>query len=182
MKKTKNIAFVHPAALVEPGCRIGARSRVWAFAHILPGAVIGEDCNICDHTFIENDVRVGDRVTIKCGVQLWDGMVIGNNAFIGPNVTFTNDKYPRSKVYPDRFAKTKVKQGASIGANATILCGITIGKNSMIGAGSVVTRDVPDGEVWFGNPARKHGLAVQPPAPGRKTKVSSPKKTGGKAS
>ena len=182
MKKPENGTFIHPAALVEPGCHVGAHTRVWAFSHILPGAMIGEDCNICDHTFIENDVRVGDRVTIKCGVQLWDGIVIEDNVFIGPNVTFTNDKYPRSKVYPDRFAKTQVKHGASIGANSTILCGITIGKNSMIGAGSVVTRDVPDGELWFGNPAKKRGLAVKPLVLKRKKRANRSPKAGGKES
>lgn len=144
--------FQHSHALVETR-KIGAKTRIWAFVHILPGAQIGEDCNICDHVFIENDVVVGDRVTIKCGVQLWDGIRIESDVFIGPNVTFANDKFPRSK---QKFAvmRSVVKCGASIGANATILPGITIGERAMIGAGSVVTRDVPPDVLVVGNPAR----------------------------
>jgi len=144
--------FKHPQALVESGS-IGAKTRVWAFAHILPGAVIGRDCNICDHVFIENAVKIGDRVTIKSGVQLWDGLVIEDDVFIGPNATFTNDLFPRSKKYPEKFEKTIIRKGASIGANATILPGITIGKNALIGAGAVVTRDVPPNAIVIGNPA-----------------------------
>ena len=124
---------------------------------MLPGAVIGADCNICDHTFIENDVRVGDRVTIKCGVQLWDGIRIEDDVFIGPNATFTNDPFPRSKRQPEQFDRTVVRQGASIGANATILPGVTVGVNAMVGAGAVVTRDVPPLAVVTGNPARITG-------------------------
>jgi acetyltransferase-like isoleucine patch superfamily enzyme len=122
---------------------------------VLDGAKIGSDCNINCHVFIENDVIVGDKVTIKSGVQLWDGITIEDNVFIGPNVTFTNDLKPRSKQYPDFFLRTIVKKGASIGANATILPGITIGENAMIGAGSVVLKDVPGNTVWVGNPARQ---------------------------
>ncbi|MFK0376742.1 acyltransferase [Pandoraea sp. NPDC090278] len=133
---------------------IGEGTKIWQFVVVLPGAVIGNDCNICSHCFIENDVQVGDRVTVKCGVQLWDGTVIENDVFIGPNVTFSNDNFPRSKVYPDTFAKTIVREGASIGANATILPGIEIGKGAMIGAGSVVTKNVPENAVVAGNPAR----------------------------
>lgn len=114
--------FKHEAAIVETN-RVGKGSRVWAFTHILSKAVLGEDCNICDHVFIENNVIIGDQVTIKCGVQIWDGIRIENKAFIGPNATFTNDKYPRSKQYPDEFAITTIREGASIGANATILSG-----------------------------------------------------------
>ncbi len=146
--------FKHPQALIELGAKIGDKSRIWAFVHILPGAVIGTDCNICDHVFIENDVIIGDRVTIKCGVQLWDGIRLDNDVFVGPNVTFTNDKFPRSKQYPTQYLKTHVKEGASIGANATILPSVTIGKKSMVGAGSVVTKDVPDYALVMGNPAR----------------------------
>lgn len=135
--------------------QIGERTRIWQFCVVLGGASIGSDCNINSHCFVENDVRIGDRVTVKCGVQLWDGLRIEDDVFIGPNVTFTNDLFPRSKVYPSRFAQTEIRKGASIGANATILCGITIGAGAMIGAGSVVTRDVPAGEVWYGNPARR---------------------------
>ncbi len=134
--------FIHPQAICESSS-IGAGTRVWAFAHILPTAVIGSNCNICDHTYIESDVIIGDNVTIKCGVQIWDGIRIEDNVFVGPNVTFTNDKYPRSKVYPEQFLTTIVRKGASIGANATILPGISIGANAMIGAGSVVTKSVP---------------------------------------
>jgi len=133
---------------------IGKGTRIWQFCVVLPGAQIGVDCNICSHVFIENDVVVGDRVTIKCGVQLWDGVTIEDDAFIGPNVTFTNDRYPPSDNFNEKIERTKVGQGASIGANATILPGVSIGEGSMIGAGSVVTRDVPAGELWLGNPAR----------------------------
>lgn len=135
---------------------VGEGTRVWAFAHVLKGAKIGRDCNICDHTFIENDVIVGDRVTVKCGVQLWDGVHLEDDVFIGPNATFTNDKFPRSRQYqaPGKLPGTVVKRGASIGANATILPGVTIGERAMVGAGAVVTRDVPPGAVVTGNPAR----------------------------
>lgn len=149
----------HSHALVEPGAMIGEGTRVWAFAHVLPGARIGKDCNICDHVFIENDVIVGDRVTVKCGVQLWNGVRLDNDVFVGPNVTFTNDPFPRSKKYPEAFTATKVEAGASIGANATILPGVTIGQNAMIGAGAVVTRSVPANAVVMGNPARIVGYA-----------------------
>jgi len=145
---------VHSHALVESGVVIGARTRIWAFAHVLPGAVIGEDCNICDHTFIEGAVRLGNRVTIKCGVYLWDGLVLEDDVFIGPCVAFTNDMRPRSKRYPESYAVTKLRQGCSIGANATILPGITIGRWAMIGAGAVVTKDVPDFALVVGNPGR----------------------------
>jgi UDP-2-acetamido-3-amino-2,3-dideoxy-glucuronate N-acetyltransferase len=145
---------VHQHALVEPGARIGPGTRVWAFAHILPGAVIGQDCNICDQTFIENDVVVGDRVTIKCGVQLWDGVTLGDDVFVGPNATFTNDPFPRSRQRPTSFPRTFVCNGASIGANATILPGLTIGEAAMVGAGAVVTKDVPPEAIVVGNPAR----------------------------
>jgi UDP-2-acetamido-3-amino-2,3-dideoxy-glucuronate N-acetyltransferase len=145
--------FSHPQSLVETD-HIGDGTRVWAFAHILPGAVIGRECNICDHVFVENDVVVGDRVTVKCGVQLWDGVTLEDDVFVGPNATFTNDPFPRSRRYPERFARTIVRAGASIGANATLLPGIEIGRGAMVGAGAVVTRDVPPGVVVTGNPAR----------------------------
>lgn len=151
--------YTHPQSLCESK-DIGKNTRIWAFAHILPQAKIGEDCNICDHVFIENDVKIGDRVTVKCGVQIWDGTVVENDVFIGPNATFTNDIFPRSKVYPDVFLKTIVKKGASIGANATILPGLTIGENAMIGAGSVVTKSVPDNAIVMGNPARVTGYVT----------------------
>jgi acetyltransferase-like isoleucine patch superfamily enzyme/dTDP-4-dehydrorhamnose 3,5-epimerase-like enzyme len=145
--------FTHPQAVVETD-RIGKGTRIWAFAHVLPGAVIGRDCNICDHVFVENDVVVGDRVTVKCGVQLWDGVTLEDDVFVGPNATFTNDPFPRSRQYPERFARTTVRAGASIGANATLLPGIEIGHGAMVGAGAVVTNDVPPGVVVVGNPAR----------------------------
>lgn len=149
--------FVHDKALVEPGAQIGDGTRVWAFVHILPGARIGADCNICDHVFIENDVVIGDRVTVKCGIYIWDGVRIGDDVHLGPNVVFTNVMYPRSKRYPDAFAQTIVKEWASIGANATVLPNVTIGRWAMVGAGSVVTRDVPDFAIAIGNPARITG-------------------------
>ena len=145
--------FQHETAIVETSS-VGAGTRIWAYAHILPGAVIGAACNICDQTFIENDVRLGDRVTIKCGVQLWDGVTLEDDVFVGPNATFSNDPFPRSRQHPGRYARTLVKRGASIGANATILPGLTIGEKAMVGAGAVVTRDVPPMAIVAGNPAR----------------------------
>jgi UDP-2-acetamido-3-amino-2,3-dideoxy-glucuronate N-acetyltransferase len=150
------VFFQHPQALVE-STQIGEGTRVWAFAHILPGAVVGQDCNICDHVFLENDVRLGDRVTVKCGVQLWDGVTVEDDVFIGPNATFTNDPFPRSKRPPQAFSRTLVRRGASIGANATILPGVTIGMQAMVGAGAVVTKDVPPYAIVVGNPARIKG-------------------------
>ncbi len=144
---------IHPMALVETDA-VGTGTRIWAFAHILPGAVIGSECNICDCVFVENDVIVGDRVTVKNGVQLWDGIRLEDDVFIGPNVTFTNDRFPRSRVAITPSITT-VRAGSSIGANATILPGITIGANAMVGAGSVVTMDVPPGSIVAGNPARE---------------------------
>lgn len=144
--------MIHP--LTDCQASIPDTTNIWQYCVVLPHAQIGDDCNICSHCFIENDVIVGNSVTIKCGVQLWDGLRIEDNVFIGPNVTFSNDKYPRSKQYPDAFAKTIVRKGASIGAGATIVCGVEIGENAMIGAGSVVTKNVPAGELWVGNPAR----------------------------
>ncbi len=145
--------FVHPSAICESQT-IGEKSRVWAFCHVLPKAKVGRECNLCDHVFIENDVVIGDRVTIKCGVQVWDGVTLEDDVFVGPNVTFTNDPFPRSKQYPTAFSKTLVRRGASIGANATILPGITIGIQAMVGAGAVVTHDVPPYAKVVGNPAR----------------------------
>ena len=145
--------YVHPQGICESR-NIGPGTRVWAFAHILPGASVGADCNICDHVFIENDVVIGDRVTIKCGVQLWDGVRLEDDVFVGPNATFTNDQYPRSKVRPSKFLNTTVRSGASIGANATILPGITIGEGALVAAGSVVTHDVSARVQVRGNPAR----------------------------
>ncbi len=153
------MTFIHEHALCESR-DIGDGTRIWAFAHVLPGARIGNDCNVCDGVFIENDVVVGDRTTIKCGVQLWDGVRLGNDVFIGPNATFTNDLFPRSKQHPAQYAQTIVEDGASIGANATILAGTTIGRGAMIGAGSVVTRSIPPNAIVVGNPARIKGYVT----------------------
>jgi acetyltransferase-like isoleucine patch superfamily enzyme len=144
--------MIHP--LSDCKAHIPENTNVWQFCVVFPNAAIGRNCNICSHCLIENDVIIGDNVTVKCGVQLWDGLRVEDNVFIGPNVTFTNDKYPRSKQYPEQFWKTTIKKGASIGAGVVILCGVTIGENAMIGAGSVVTKDVPAGELWLGNPAK----------------------------
>jgi acetyltransferase-like isoleucine patch superfamily enzyme len=133
---------------------IGEKTRIWQFSVVLPGAVLGKNCNICAHTLIENDVIIGDNVTVKSGVYLWDGIRVEDNVFIGPCVAFTNDKYPRSKHFPEEFSKILIKEGASIGANATILPGLTLGEHCMIGAGSVVTKDVPPYAVVVGNPAK----------------------------
>lgn len=148
--------FQHEAAIVE-SAEIGPGTRIWAFAHVLPGARIGADCNLCDHVFVENHVVVGDRVTVKSGVQLWDGVRLEDDVFVGPNATFTNDPFPRSRQRPERFSPTIVRRGASIGANATLLCGITIGARAMVGAGAVVTRDVPPNAIVAGNPAEIRG-------------------------
>ena len=145
--------FIHPSADVAD-CRIGDNTRVWQFVVILKGASIGRDCNICAQVLIEGDVIVGDGVTIKSGVQIWDGTRIGDGAFIGPNATFTNDPFPRSKVYPEKFSGIVVERCASIGANATILPGVRIGEGAMVGAGAVVTQDVPARAVVVGNPAK----------------------------
>lgn len=147
------MTFIHRLADIG-NCQIGAGTTVWQFVVILSGARIGSDCNICAHVLIEGDVIVGDRVTVKSGVQLWDGLRIADDVFIGPNVTFTNDKHPRSKVRPERFLNIHVQPGASIGAGAVILPGVTIGSGAMVGAGAVVTKDVPDGATVIGNPAR----------------------------
>lgn len=153
----------HPQAIVETS-QIGEGTRVWAFVHVLPGAVIGKDCNICDHVFIENQVTVGDRVTIKSGVQLWDGVHLEDDVFVGPNVTFTNDPFPRSKQHLASYPQIWVRRGASIGANATILPGVTIGAGAMVGAGAVVTRSVPPHAVVVGNPARIQRYVSSMPA------------------
>jgi UDP-2-acetamido-3-amino-2,3-dideoxy-glucuronate N-acetyltransferase len=144
--------FIHDMALVETET-IGAGTRIWAFSHIMAGAQIGQKCNICDHTFIEGDVVIGDRVTVKSGVYLWDGLRVGDDVFIGPQATFTNDPFPRSR-QPHAPSVTTVRRGASIGAGAIILPGVTVGADAMIGSGAVVVKDVPDGAVVIGNPGR----------------------------
>lgn len=147
------MTFIHPLSDVAES-EVGAGTRIWQYAVVFKNAKIGKDCNICAHTLIEGDVVIGNRVTIKSGVFIWDGTRIEDDVFIGPNATFTNDMYPRSKKYPDRFAGIRVCKGASIGANATILPGLVIGQGAMVGAGAVVTKDVPAHATVVGNPAR----------------------------
>ena len=150
--------FVHPLGLNE-STDVGSGTRIWAFAHVLAGARIGKNCNLCDHVFIEENVIVGDEVTIKCGVQLWSGLRVGNGVFIGPNATFTNDPFPRSKKHLSVFPETVLEEGCSIGANATILPGVRIGRNALVGAGAVVTQSIPPFAIVTGNPARITGYA-----------------------
>lgn len=169
--------FTHPNALCE-STDIGENTRIWAFAHILPGAKIGADCNICDGVFVEGDVIVGDRVTVKCGVQLWNGVRLGNDVFIGPNATFTNDRFPRSRQYPEEFLQTVVENGASIGANATVLPGIRVGSGAMVGAGAVLTRDVPPNAIVVGNPARIIGYVTDAREAGNVSKGAQDKSVG----
>jgi len=148
--------FVHAQGICETD-RVGSGTRIWAFAHVLPGASIGADCNLCDGVFVESDVTVGDRVTIKSGVQLWDGVRLEDDVFVGPNATFTNDPFPRSRQWLEEYPLTTVRAGASIGANATILPGLEIGTGALVGAGAVVTRSVPAHAIVVGNPARITG-------------------------
>lgn len=145
--------FVHPLADVQ-STLIGEDTRIWQFVVILPKARIGSDCNICAHCFIESNVTIGDRVTVKSGVQLWDGVRLEDDVFVGPNVTFTNDKYPRSRIYPEEFSSVVIRKGASIGGGAVLLPGIEIGEGAVVGAGAVVTKSVLAGEIVVGNPAR----------------------------
>lgn len=148
--------FIHPSADVQTK-NIGSDTYFWQYVVVLPGAHIGNQVNVCAHCIVENDVVVGDRVTIKSGVQLWDGLRVGDDVFIGPNVTFTNDKFPRSKIYPTQFLQTTIEAGASIGGGAVILPGVTIGKGAMVGAGAVVTKSVPPYAIVTGSPARITG-------------------------
>ena len=150
---TLSNVFVHPQALCE-SATIGEHTRIGAFAHVLPGAIIGKDCTICDHVFIESDVVIGDRVTIKCGVQLWDGLRVADDVFIGPNVTFANDKYSKSRHPPLKIEETYIGRDASIGGGASILPGLRIGARATVGAGAVVTHDVPPRAIVSGNPAQ----------------------------
>ena len=152
--------MIHKLADVQSK-NIGTGTNIWQFCVVLEGAKIGKNCNINANVLVENDVIVGDNVTIKSGVQIWDGITLEDNVFVGPNVTFTNDFTPRSKRYPTQFLKTLVQRHASIGANSTILGGITIGAYSMIGAGSVVTKDVGMQELWYGNPAAHKGYVCK---------------------
>ena len=146
---------IDPLAFVHPGASIGAGTRVWQFCVVMDGAMIGADCNFNAHTLVEGGAVIGDRVTLKCGVFVWDGITLEDDVFVGPNAVFTNDKTPQSRVRPSEFANTRICRGASIGGGAVILPGVTIGERAMIGAGAVVTRDVPAGETWIGNPARR---------------------------
>jgi UDP-2-acetamido-3-amino-2,3-dideoxy-glucuronate N-acetyltransferase len=148
--------MIHPLSDVQTK-QIGLDTKIWQFSVVLSGAIIGSECNINAQVFIENDVKIGDRVTVKSGVQIWDGIEIEDDVFIGPNVTFTNDLTPRSKHYPPKFTKTTIKKGSSIGANSTILPGVTVGYYAMIGAGSIITKDVPDFALVFGCPAKIKG-------------------------
>ena len=150
------VAFKHPLALVESRT-IGPGTRIWAWAHVMEGARVGADCNIGEQCFIEKGAVLGDRVTVKNGVAVWEGVTAEDDVFLGPNVALTNDLRPRSKIYHARVARTLLKRGASIGANATLLCGITVGEHAMVGAGAVVTRDVPAHGLVVGNPARLTG-------------------------
>ena len=152
--------MIHSLADVQT-IKIGHSTDVWQFSVILAGAVIGENCNVNCHTFIENNVVVGNNVTIKAGVFLWDGIRVEDNVFIGPNVTFTNDKVPKSKQYPNEFQKTVIERNASIGANATILGGIEIGQFALVGASSLVTKNVPPFTIWFGSPAVHKGYITK---------------------
>lgn len=146
------MSFIHHLSDVASS-EIGKGTRVWQYAVILEGAKIGQNCNICAHTLIEGDVIIGNNVTVKSGVYIWDGTRIEDNVFIGPNATLTNDLMPRSKQYPDSFSGITLKDGSSVGANATLLPGITVGVGAMVGAGAVVTKDVPNYAVVVGNPA-----------------------------
>lgn len=157
-------SFVHSHALVETP-HVGAGSRIWAFAHVLPGARIGREANICDHVFIENDVVLGDRVTVKCGVQLWDGVHVEDDVYIGPNASFTNDPAPRSRQPQAEPLRTRIRSGASIGANVTIRAGVTVGPGALVTDGAVVTRDVPPRAIVAGNPAHITGYLDTPPVP-----------------
>jgi len=148
--------FVHEMSICESN-NIGVGTRIWAFSHVQKNAKIGNNCNIGEHCYIENDVIIGNNCVIKNHVAIWDGLIIEDNVFIGPNVVFTNDLKPRAKVYLEEYKKTVLGEGASIGANSTIICGIKIGKYALIGAGSVVTKDVPDFGLVYGNPARLKG-------------------------
>lgn len=152
--------MIHKLADVQSK-QIGKNTNIWQFCVILKNAKIGNNCNISAQVFIENDVLIGNNITIKSGVQIWDGITLEDNVFIGPNVTFTNDFTPRSKQYPNKFLKTTIKTGATIGANSTIIGGITIAQYAMIGAGSVITKNIKEQELWYGNPATHKGYVCK---------------------
>jgi UDP-2-acetamido-3-amino-2,3-dideoxy-glucuronate N-acetyltransferase len=150
--------FVHPMGLCESD-RVGPRTRIWAFAHVLPGAVVGADCNLGDHAFVEGGARIGDRVTVKNAVLLWDRVTVEDEVFLGPNAVFTNVLAPRAgaRKAPGELVPTLVRRGATVGANATVVCGVTVGRHAFVAAGAVVARDVPDHALVAGNPARRTG-------------------------
>lgn len=154
--------FVHPTALCETDL-VGPGTRIWAFAHVMAGAVVGRDCNICDHVFVEGGARIGDRVTVKNNALVWDKVTIEDEVFVGPNVVFTNDLVPRIafKHVPEQFLPTMVRKGATLGANSTVLCGITIGEHAFVGAAAVVVADVPPYVLVLGNPARPAGFVCE---------------------
>lgn len=152
--------MIHPLADCK-NFNIPESTRVWQFCVIFPDCKIGEHCNICAHVVIENNVKIGNHVTIKSGVQLWDGAYVEDNVFIGPNVTFTNDLYPRSGNVDYECKNTILRKGCSIGANTTLLAGVEIGEYAMIGAGSVITKDIPPYSLWFGNPAKHKGYVTK---------------------
>jgi len=154
--------FVHPLGLCE-SASVGSGTRVWAFAHVMAGAVVGRDCNLGDHSFIEDGVRIGDRVTVKNGVAVWTGVTVEDDVFLGPYATFTNDLRPRAhrRVAPGDFVPTVIARGATIGANATVVCGIRVGRHAFVGAGAVVTSDVPDHALVVGNPSRQIGWVCE---------------------
>lgn len=152
----ENMANIHPLADCKSD-NIGEGTNIWQFCVIFKNAKIGKNCNICANVLVEDDVIIGNNVTIKSGVQLWNGARIEDNVFIAPNVTFTNEHFSRSKQYPDHFEQTIIKKGASLGANCTVVCGNTVGEYALVGAGSVVTKDVPPYTVWYGNPAVQRG-------------------------
>ena len=157
---TKESILIHPLADVKTE-NIGDDTKIWQFCVVFCNVKIGKNCNICANVLIENDVIIGDNVTVKSGVQLWDGVIVEDNVFIGPNVTFTNDLIPRSKQYPQKFLGTILKKGCSIGANATIVAGHSIGEYAFVGAGSVITKNVPAHTMWYGNPAKQKGYITK---------------------
>lgn len=151
--------MVHPTALCETSA-VGPGTRIWAFAHVMPGAVVGSSCNLGDHTYLDDGATLGDGVTVKNGVSVWEGVSLADEVFVGPNVAFTNDRVPRARPFrtpPERYQQTLVRQGAVLGANATIVCGVVIGRHALVGAGALVTHDVPDHAVVVGAPARRIG-------------------------
>lgn len=154
------MANIHPLADCKSQ-EIGENTNIWQFCVIFKNAKIGRNCNICANVLVEDDVIIGDNVTVKSGVQLWNGARIEDDVFIGPNVTFTNEHFSRSKQYPEFFEQTLIKKGASLGANCTIIAGNTVGEYALIGAGSVVTKDIPANTVWYGNPIRQKGYITK---------------------